>query len=580
MKRPTKISIYILISIIIVIGLIYISSGFILKRIIQQKIENQHVAEIYKLSFKNAYFDIFNMGISITDLELKPDSNSAILEKYKYHKQIANIHIRRAAITSLDILLLIQEKQIDINKIRIIKPEIKLYKNQNFVQKPPQKIDINKPKKEALIDYISLEEILIKELSIDYFIHSNIKPDISIKRTNITLLNPVIDHKQFPEFNKVLTVDEIKMDMQGISFYDKKGFYDIEVENIIFDDNKSSFILNNLNISPLMNKREFAKKNPFQIDRFDGSIKQISINEIDIPVFFDEGILAIKSIDIINGNFEIYRDKNYPFNTKNAPKLPQPAIRSIKQKLEINSINVNNTTIVYSETSEGLKKPGKIEFKNAKATISNFGNTKEWISTKEMKIKAETMVYGKGKLNAHFNFPLGSNTFYFSGQLAKTNMEIFNEMTINAAGVKVKEGVIDKMTFDVVATATKATGSLDLYYHDLKIALLKEEDENGQVKEKKMLNFLANNLLVPVQNPNKKDQFYKASIEFERVKNKGVFNYLWKSVFSGIKDTFIKDHKEEQSYSKKNTKKNNSGLSKKEMRKKARQEKRDKKKNK
>lgn len=579
MKKSTKISIYIIISIGVIIGLIYLSSGLILKSILQKKIENQHVADIYKIKFKNAYFDIFNMGISITDLELSPDSTEEIQSTYKYHKYIAHIKIKRAAITSFNLLLFIQEKQIDINKIRIIKPHLKLYKNKGFVnQKSPRQQKPDSLQKEAAIDYISLEEILIKDLNLEYYINSTERPDLSIKRINIALMNPVIDHKQFPQLNKVLTVDDIKMNLQGISFFDKKGFYDIKLENIIYDDENSSFTLNNLSISPLLSKKEFAKKSPFQIDRFDGDVKQIIINHIDIPLLLDKGVLAIEDISVENANFEIYRDKNYPFKTTNAPKMPQQAIRSIKQELEINSIDINNATIVYMETAEGVNKPGKIEFKNTTAHISDFGNTKDWQSIKEMKIKVQTLVYGKGKLNAQFNFPLASNTFYFSGQLAKTQMSIFNEMTINAAGVKVKEGTIEKMSFDVVATSTKATGDLSLYYHDLRIALLKEEDENGQVKERKMLNFLANNLLVPVQNPNKKEQFYEAQIEFDRVKNKGVLNYLWKSVFSGIKDTFLKDHKEEQSYSKKNTKKT-TNLSKRELRKKAREEKREKKKN-
>lgn len=580
MKKTTKISLYILIGISVFIGLTYLFSGLILKGVLQKKIENQHVADIYKIKFKNAYFDIFNMGITVTGLELIPDSTGNIKSRYKYHKQIAHINIKRAAITSFDILLFLQEKQIDINKIRIIKPQIKLYKNKDFIsQKVIKQNDTIKQNSKNAIDLISLEEILFKDLSLEYYINSTKRPDLSIKSINISLINPIIDHKKFPEFNKVLTIDEMKMDMQGISFFDKKGLYEIELEDLTLDDQNSSLILNNLSISPRLNKKEFAKRSPFQIDRFDGTVKQININHIDIARFLDDRTLIIEQISVDNANFEIYRDKNFPFNSNNAPKLPQQAIRKIKQVLEINSIDLTNIDIVYMETAEGVKKPGKIEFKNTEAHISHFGNTKDWQASKEMKIELKTQVYGKGNLTAQFNFPLASNTFYYSGQIAKTQMDIFNEMTINAAGVKVKAGVIDKMNFNVVATSTKATGSLDLYYHDLKIALLKEEDENGQVKEMKMLNFLANNLLVPVQNPNKKDQFYEAQIEFERVKNKGVLNYLWKSVFSGIKDTFLKDHKDEQSYSKKNTK-NNSGLSKRELRKKARQEKRDKKKNK
>lgn len=574
MKRLIKISLYILLSLFILIGITYISSGFIFNRIIHKKIDNQLVAQIYKVNFKNAYLDVFNLGISITDLEIIPDSSDKSLSQYKYHKNIAHIQFKRVSLTNINILAFIQEKQVDISKVKFIKPHVKIYQNNHYEKGLKEKAKPeNKEDQNDLVDLIALDEILVKNMSIEYYSQADRKPELYIKSINIIVSNPIINHKQFPELNKVISADQFTLEMSNISFLDQKGLYDIELEKLTFNDNDSIVMLEELHISPLLNKSKFAKKHKYQCDRYEGDVKSISIESLDLTKLVKDRIISIDKINIKQLNLEIYRDKNYPFNANNSPKLPQQALRSMKQKMEINSIQISESNLVYMETAENESKPGKVAFHNIAAQVSNFGNTKQWQASKELKIDAQTKVYGQSQLHAQFNFPLASNTFYFSGQLEKTEMSIFNEMTIHTAGVKVKQGIIDKMNFNVVANSTKSTGVLNLYYHDLKIALLKDEDEDGLVKEKKMLNFLANNILVPIQNPNKKDQFYESKIDFERVKSKGVINYLWKSVFSGIKDTFLKNHNDEQSYSKKNNK-NESGFSKREIRKKARQEKR------
>lgn len=580
MNKMLKILLYISLFFGILVGLIFFTSSYFIEKALNEKLDDEHIAGIYKLQFKRAYFDVFNMGVSVTGLELSPDSSNTIIPQFKHQKYIFQAEVRRITITGIDFILFIQENQVDINKIKIIKPRIKLYQNKDFIGETQYTLLETQNKEESsFIDLILLEDISIKSMSLEYYLSSKLKPDLSIESIDIGMTNPIIDHKKFPELNKVLSVDDMTLKLKDISFYDKNSLYLIQLQSLKYDYTNSSFYLDDLSINPRLSKSDFAKKQKSQADRFDGKIEKISLENLDISRLVNEKVLAIEQIRIQDLNMEVFRDKNFPFNEKNAPKLPQLALRSIKQKIEINKIDLENANLVYMESSEGKKKPGKVEFKNVQAQISNFGNTKEWQANREMKVNAQTQLYGKGHLSAKFNFPLASNTFYFSGQLGKTSMPLFNKMTINSTGVEIKEGIIDKMEFNIVATSTKSSGELSLHYHDLKISILKKEEETGEVKERKMFNFLANNLLLPSQNPNKKDQLYVAQIEFERIKNKGTFNYLWKSVFSGIKDTFLKSNKDEQSYSKQNTQ-DDSDLSKRELRRKARQEKRDQKKNK
>ena len=71
-----------------------------------------------------------------------------------------------------------------------------------------------------------------------------------------------------------------------------------------------------------------------------------------------------------------------------------------------------------------------------------------------------------------------------------------------------------------------------MYYTDLEI-----EVENKKNKEKKALNWLANTV-VKSSNPNKKGVLIIGSMEYEREYYKGMPNFIWKSIQSGIVNSF------------------------------------------
>jgi hypothetical protein len=71
-----------------------------------------------------------------------------------------------------------------------------------------------------------------------------------------------------------------------------------------------------------------------------------------------------------------------------------------------------------------------------------------------------------------------------------------------------------------------------------------------------VINFAANDLIVNNDNPTKSGKLKTGAIYFERKKESSIFNFLWKSIFSGLKSTMgfnsdvqksmIKEEKQEQ----------------------------------
>lgn len=513
---------------------------------INEKVFEKRIAGIYKIHVNHAHINLWNMGVSIKGIELKADTSEEAQELYKYQKNIAHVQIKRLTIANIGLIKFFKENKVDIHRITFISPHIKLTKNPLYTGSPPEI-----PKKSADsaqgIDEIFLGQLNIKNLSLDYYLYGNKDPDLSIESIHLALDQPIIDPNQFKSIDKALLIKEIKLEVNNILFKDEKGQYEMTLEQIAFEDSASIIRLKNFKIKPLLSKKKFAQLHAFQSDRFDGQISEIIISQLDIDRLIKQEGIAVQNIQVSGADLELYRDKNRPFNDHNFPKLPQQALRSLKQIIEINQIEISSANIVYAETAKGGDLTGKVLMKDIQATLKNIGNSDAWKRSKTLTINAEAKVFGKGPLHAQFEFPLANSTFHFSGKLGKTKMNAFNEMVIPNAGVKIKSGTINEMSFDITANNTSSHGTLELYYENLAVSILKEKLVNGHIieKERKFFNFLANKVVLPVQNPNKKGSFYSASVEFDRDINKSIFNYLWKSIFSGVKDTFLKGHKTE-----------------------------------
>lgn len=231
-------------------------------------------------------------------------------------------------------------------------------------------------------------------------------------------------------------------------------------------------------------------------------------------------------------------------------KLPQEALRGLKQKLEIERIVADDLNVTYEELGVNAKKSGKVHLNDIKLEMSHVGNTENFVNGDDMVAQAEASIYGKGHLKAKFTFPLDSDRFHFSGHMSSMPLKPLNDITVDNASITIHEGMVDQLDFEAVADKEKSQGTLTLQYHDLKIAMLKDDEKTGVKKERKFLDFVANTVL-PEQNPNKRGKLYEAYIYFEREPHKGVLSYLWKSLFSGLKDTVLKKGKPDEKSRKK-----------------------------
>jgi len=119
--------------------------------------------------------------------------------------------------------------------------------------------------------------------------------------------------------------------------------------------------------------------------------------------------------------------------------------------------------------------------------------------------------------------------FLLSASINPVDARILNPALIPLVSVKLESGFLDTLSMQVTGKEYVSIGEMKMYYHDLKVRILKEGIEGKKSFIKGLLNFVANNFIIKKSNHSR-----PGTIFFERLRNKSTLNYLVKITLSGI----------------------------------------------
>jgi len=333
-----------------------------------------------------------------------------------------------------------------------------------------------------------------------------------------------------------LMLGDLDMELFGVEITAKDKLHRFGAERVALNKARSSLIADSIFMKPLKSVREFAALD-MEKSRIALTLHELSA-KVDFDAFIQHQKISVALTVLTNPSLEVFRDKTPPDNP--APiDLPSEIMRKMKIPLQIDSVAVAGGSIVYHEKPDKSPGYGHIYFQDLNATVTNISN----VSGSAAIAKASAYLMGAGKLSVEIKYPFGvrQDTFLIDGVVQTMNLAHINPMIVNAAFARVDEGAINKLSFRFHANSEIAEGRMDFAYSGMKVTLLKL-DKNGEHLERKTRSLFAN-MIVSNSNP-KKGDFRVGEIKYERKEKKSIFNYWWKSLFSGIKSSVgIKEKK-------------------------------------
>jgi len=532
MKRYQKVLLGSVLGIFILLGGIQIYFSFFLDGQLKQTVVSRfHAAtnNAYKLDIGNFDLELLGRQLTISDITVAKKADSTNTD--------IRATLKRFSISGIGFTKLLFSQKLNLKQIQLINPAIYITASSRQSNQHNQWSSFSQRLSDIslqLLNQITIPKLSIHGLLVDFNRSDlSVNPYLTFRDSDIHLYDISIDSTLLTD-QRIFPSDNITTAFRDIRYQTNDGLYNITADQIAFSSLECNLNISSLAVQPQLDKTSFAKQFDHEIDRIDLKVKDIDAHKINSRKLNRAEGLKAKHLTVSAPDIDIYRDKRPPFPPNNKPLLPQQMIKNIPFPVNIDSLMISDGDIRYSEQVAGTEQPGHIRFTNVSATLNSLTNIKEHWSGDTIVMNAQANVMGPAELNAQFRFPMGSNNQHISGSLTGMHMHPLNQALVPLASVRIDNGKILGMNFEMDLTEAHASGTMEFQYQNLKISLLNKQ-KNTETFGKKMKSVLANTF--KVKSDNTGENIRTGAINVEREINKSVFNYWWKSMLSGLKSS-------------------------------------------
>lgn len=498
----------------------------------------------YTLSFEEFDLSVFSGSATISKARLHADT-SAFSESSSSKSPPGMLFrgmLDKIEIKGINIFSSLMGDELRISSIRLNQPDISALKNphdRKVSKDSNQSTSIDSMILGAIANQYSaleIDEFIIRE---GYGIFTESGDTLtSIRQLDLSLRDIRVDSAS-AQSGRTFITDDISLNAGNFMMKLPDSLNIVRFSQLSVSSDEETVALDSLQLIPRYGKLEFARRNGSPIDRIDLTIPKIRFESVDFSQFVDSAHIYARYGQISNPRLEDYYNRGVQGGPPTYVPLPLNTFRNLKTPVKVDSLRVKNAYISYSEYLGGTPEAGMVTFEGIEAIFRNISNypedKEEGIITT---LDAQARVMGNGLLGAHFQFPMDTkNDFHkVEGQLDRMPMTDFNRMMEHVAFIRIDRGQLNSLKFEMTLNDDQSSGTLVMNYEDFKISVLDKQTIQQRGLLENMATFLANNFIVRENNTPEEGR-QAGRIQFERDKSKSIFNFWWKSLLSGIKDS-------------------------------------------
>ena len=506
------------------------------------KLVNTKSKGLYQVNYQNLVIDEALGNLSVENIEMLPDSMvyQSMIENKTAPKNLFFIRIPEMHISGVKTPKALLNKEISAHIVRIENAEIEIRLGKGDKDKKPDFTEI--------INGEMYKQLLgnLKAISADSIVLENAKLSLvngesgsiisKVSGLSIRFAGTAIDSVALKDSTRILFSKEIRIHCDLVVIPTHNKIYEFQTEGLDFNTQSGIFHTEKIRLKPLLSETAFAKSHKYARDRFDifvGSLNMTQINRKEML----QGKLVADELQIQKASLHVFRDKSYPHDSVDRTHdYPQEAIMLLPFEVYIKNITVNDSYIEYKEKNDKSDSSGKVAFFHVQAGIGNVTNIKEMIRQQnQMTVHFNALFLNAAPFTAKIQTRLNDRQGHFTldARMGKINNTSLNPLLKPMALAQMEKGNINRLVYHLEATNTYAKGNLEFLYDDLSLKLLKKDDEKNVYKTK-TLPTLAAGLVMRHSNP-QHGTTRSGNVDFTRDIHRSIFNLMWKSLLSGIK---------------------------------------------
>ena len=362
---------------------------------------------------------------------------------------------------------------------------------------------------------------------------------LQVQQIKVAVRDIRIDSASLRDTTRLYGAKAIQLEAEAVDYTRPDSLYHLQIGPLHFQTATKELVLQDIRYGLTVSKAAFYRQMQLAKDISNISISRIGLTGIDISRWVDAQIIAASALHIDTGSITIYKDKTQPNPPENKiGRSPHQQLLRLEQRVAIDSALINAVDISFTEVSDQTGKAGTVTFDATTAIIHNLTNDSLVLArNRYMKLHARSRAMGAGNLTVDFRFDLldslGAHTYH--AQLAGMDGTPFNKMLTPQLNVEVEQVAIRGLRFDMEANDRRTKGTLQLDYDNLKVNMLREDDDGG-TSTKPIVSFFANRFLLNDSNPDANGVRHTGQVYIERPYSFSFFKMIWRSIREGTKE--------------------------------------------
>ncbi len=496
---------------------------------------------LYTVGFSDAKLHVIRGEIDIYNLTLKPDT-AVYNRRMKNHlapNNLIELHVKRLVLSHMHPYKLYFSNQLDIGRITLEEPELKVSYQLNHTKdtiikdKRTTWQKISKSLRSIHIGQISLNDVKFK-----YEDYSGNKVAVSeLKEMNLSATDLLIDSATQTDKSRLLYCKDIFTELNDYSGKTSNGLYSYKIKSIRLSTQTSKLNIEGLDLQPVKADVFFNKT---MHDRFKIHLDSLQLNNFDFQSYHKFRIINASCMILSHGSLEIINNPNKNLTEIDRIKsFPNFGLKQLKADLNIDTISAQHINISYTEFNKKSNKTGTITFNDSKGQILNVTTNKTLLQKNNISTaRVSSDFMNKGKIDVLFAFNLtDTNASYsYKGSVGPMNLQALNPAIMPLALIKINQGTLTRMDFDINANSKISKGKVAVLYKDLKVTVLKADTNNDRFKHMTIASLFANVMVIKHDNPdNEGEQPRSFYVIYNRPKDSPFFKTIWHTLLTGIK---------------------------------------------
>lgn len=328
-------------------------------------------------------------------------------------------------------------------------------------------------------------------------------------------------------------LDELELALSEQRYTLTGASYELYFDRFRYRHLDESVQVDSLTFSPLLDAAAFAGAHTHSFETYHARFSRLDIAGFDLDRLLAHGDLQMRSIQVDSLQATIFRDKTKPYDTSRRVPMPDEALMALEWPLRIDTVLLRHASLEYREKLQATGPEVLVDFPELRGRIVHLiSGAAARDSGDTLRIDLQGALLGTLPVEVSLQLPYATDHFHMKGLTrGSSGLHELNPTIYPAIGMRFTGGSLNGIYFHADGTSDWMTGELTMLYDDLEVAFIKEDGNR-----KTTLSWLANTL-VRNSNPNRRGKTVVGAIEFSRVPYKGVWNYVWKGVQSGVENS-------------------------------------------